>query len=188
MTLGMPTNDMNAAPKLAAILAEFDSVDSILAAARKVRDAGYSKWDVHTPFPVHGIDEAMGIKPTILPWLVLGGGITGCIGGLAIAWYSNAFEYPFLISGKPQFSLPANIPVIFETTVLLAAFGAVFGMLGLNRLPWLHNPLFAKKGFARVTNDRFVVVIEATDPLFDAKRTSEMLAGLNPLSVQEVEE
>lgn len=188
MVLGMPTKNSDAQPKLVAILAEFDSVDSVLAAAEKVRDAGYKKWDVHTPFPVHGIDDAMGIKPTILPWLVLGGGITGCIGGLVLAWYTNAFEYPFLTSGKPQFSLPANIPVVFETTVLLAAFGAVFGMLGLNRLPWHYNPLFRKKGFARVTNDRFVVVIEATDPLFDQTRTGELLGSLGAICVQEVED
>ncbi|MBL4701909.1 MAG: DUF3341 domain-containing protein [Phycisphaeraceae bacterium] len=113
MTLGMPTHK----PKelsVVAVVAEFDSVDSIMAAANKVREAGYSKWDVHSPFPIHGMDDAIGIKPTILPWIVLGGGITGCIGGLFIAWYSNAFEYPFLISGKPQFSLPANIPVILK--------------------------------------------------------------------------
>lgn len=186
--LGMPTKDIHAQPKRVAVMAEFDSVDSILAAAEKVRDAGYSKWDVHTPFPVHGIDEAMGIKKTILPWIVLGGGICGCIGGLGIAWFSNAFDYPFLISGKPQFSLPANIPVIFETTVLIAAFGAVFGMLILNRLPWLYNPLFGKATFRRVTNDRFVVVIETSDPIFDDQRTPELLTSLGALSVEEVED
>jgi hypothetical protein len=186
--LGMPLRKQDAPTRTVAILAEFDSVDAILAAAEKVRDAGYKRWDVHAPFPVHGIDDAMGIKPTILPWLVLGGGITGCIGGLALAWYTNAFEYPFLISGKPQFSLPANIPVVFETTVLLSAFGAVFGMLGLNRLPWHYNPLFRKKGFSRVTNDRFVVVIEATDPLFDTQRTTELLNSLSPICVEEVED
>ncbi len=188
MVLGMPTKNPDAQSKVVAIIAEFDSVDAILAASEKVRDAGYTKWDTHTPFPVHGIDDAMGIKPTILPWLVLGGGITGCLGGLALAWYTNAFEYPFLTSGKPQFSLPANIPVIFETTVLLSAFGAVFGMLGLNRLPWHYNPLFKKKSFSRVTNDRFVVVIEATDPIFDVQRTTDLLNSLTPICVEEVED
>lgn len=188
MTLGMPTHKPKVEIELVAVIAEFDSVDSVMAAAEKIRDAGYKKWDVHSPFPIHGIDEAMGIKPTILPWIVLGGGITGCIGGLGLAWFTNAFNYPFLTSGKPQFSLPANIPIIFETTVLLAAFGAVFGMLALNQLPWLYNPLFKKEKFRRVTADRFVVVIEACDPIFDQTRTRELLASLGAICVEEVED
>jgi len=158
----------------------------VMAAARKVRDAGYERWDVHSPFPIHGIDNAMGIRPTILPYLVLGGGLAGLAGGLGLAWYTNAYDYPFFISGKPVFSLPANIPVIFETTVLLAAFGAVFGMLLLNRLPKLHNPLFRSERFVRVTDDRFFVVISTADPNFDATETRRLLEQAGALSIEEV--
>src|SRR3954451_14238831 len=116
-------------PLLAGYMAEFDNVDATLAAAEKVRDAGYTCWDVHTPFPGHGIDEAMGIRPTVLPWLVLCGGVTGLVGALVLQWFCNAFDYPFLISGKPLLSVPAWIPVTFELTILCSALTAVFGML-----------------------------------------------------------
>src|SRR5215217_1593338 len=100
--------------ELVGLLAEYTNVDQILKAARAVRRAGFARWDVHTPFPIHGIDYAMGIKPTILPWIVLGAGLTGLTTGLVLQWWTNAFDYPFMISGKPYWSLPANIPVIFE--------------------------------------------------------------------------
>src|SRR5215217_3217750 len=116
------------APVLAGFLAEFEDVDSIIDAAEKVRDAGFRIWDVHSPFPIHGIDEAMGIRPTILPWLVAIGGLAGLVGGLLMQWWMNAKSYAYFVSGKPLFSLPAFIPVIFECTILVAAFTAVFGM------------------------------------------------------------
>src|SRR5689334_425286 len=127
------------APVLAGYLAEFEDVDSIIDAAEKVRDAGFRRWDVHSPFPIHGIDEAMNIRPTILPWLVLAGGLSGLVGGLLLQWYTMAHDYKYFISGKPLFSLPAFIPVIFECTILVAAFTAGLGMLLLNKLPLLYN-------------------------------------------------
>lgn len=185
--------------QLVAYMAEFDNVDDLIAASRKVRDAGYSKWDVHSPFPIHGIDAAMGVKMTILPWIVLGGGITGLMGGLLLTYWANAADftlpflrnlepYQYLISGKPVWSLPANIPVMFETTVLLAAFGAVFGMLLLNKLPMFYNPLFNNERFRRVTDDRFFVVIESADPKFDTSATAQLLESTKPLSIERVEE
>ncbi len=112
---------------------------------RKTRAAGYKVWDVHSPFPIHGIDAVIGIRPTILPWLVLCGGLTGLCTGLGLQWFCNAYDYQLLVSGKPYFSLPANIPIIFECTVLFSALTTVFGMLGLNRLPLLYNPLFKSR-------------------------------------------
>src|SRR4051794_40084609 len=108
-------------PLLAGLLAEFEDVDGVLNAAQHVRDAGYTRWDVHTPFPVHGMDQAMGIKPTLLPWLVLVAGVTGAVTGLAMQWYTNGISYPFWTSGKPVLSIPAWIPVTFECTILFAA-------------------------------------------------------------------
>ena len=175
-------------PVLAGYLAEFENVNSVVLAATAVRDAGYYRWDVHSPFPIHGIDEAIGIRPTILPWLVLGGGLFGLVGGLAMQWYTNAYDYKVIDSGKPFFSLPAFVPVIFAMAVLCAALTAIFGMLLLNRLPMLYNPLFKNERFRRVTADRFFVVIDATDPQFDETRTAELLRSLGAVAVERFED
>jgi len=177
-----------APPGLAGLLAEYPDVDAVVHAASSVRAAGYKIWDVHSPFPIHGIDAVIGIRPTILPLLVLGAGLTGLVGGLGMQWYTNAFDYPFLISGKPIFSLPANVPVIFECTVLLSALTAVFGMLMLNRLPMLYNPLFKLARFRRVTNDKFFIVISASDARFDAVKTADLLRSLGAVAVDRIED
>jgi hypothetical protein len=173
---------------LVGFIGEFGDVDSVLGAATKVRAAGYKVWDVHSPFPIHGIDEVIGIRPTILPWLVLCAGLTGTSCAILMQWWMNAHDYMFLISGKPFFSLPANIPIIFELTVLFSALTAVFGMLGLNRLPLHYNPLFKSRRFRRVTSDRFFVVIDASDRLFDEVKTPEFLQSLGAISVERVED
>jgi hypothetical protein len=174
--------------ELIGLLAEYESVDDILKAARAVRRAGFTRWDVHSPFPIHGIDYAMGIKPTILPWLVLGGGLTGLATAIWLQWYCNAFDYQFLISGKPIWSFPANVPVMFELTVLFSALTAVFGMLGLNRLPQLYNPLFKSARFRRVTSDRFFVVVDASDNKFSEDATTRLLTKAGAKSVERVED
>jgi hypothetical protein len=173
---------------LAGYLAEFENVNSVFSAAEAVRDAGYYRWDVHSPFPIHGIDEAIGIRPTILPWLVLGGGLFGLAGGVWLQWFANAHDYKFNISGKPFFSLPAFVPVIFEMAVLCSALTAIFAMLLLNRLPMLYNPLFKSERFRRVTADRFFVVIDATDPQFDETRTAQLLRSLGAVAVERFED
>ncbi len=174
--------------RLFGYLIEFDKVDELLAAARQVRDAGYTKWDVHTPFVIHGLDAAMGVRPTKLPFLVFAGGLTGTAVGIGLQWFTNAFDYPFLISGKPTFSLPANIPVAFETTILLAALSALVGMLAFNRLPQLFHPLHTSRRFKRATDDRFFISVEAADPLFDRERTRALLVSLGGSEVEEVED
>ncbi|UUO04888.1 DUF3341 domain-containing protein [Blastopirellula sp. J2-11] len=185
----------NARPQTLGLLVEFDDQDVLLKACEAVRDAGLTKTDAHVPFPVHGIDEALGIRKTILPWIVLAMGLTGGISGLAMQYVLNATEqpgalfsgYPYLISGKPTFSLPANIPVTFELTILLAAFGAFFGMLILNQLPTFSNPLFRHRNFARATNDRFFLVLNAADPKFKLHKHREMLEAFSPLAIDEIE-
>jgi len=187
--------------QLRALLVEFESPGALVTAAERVRDAGYRHWDTHSPFPVHGIDEAMGIRPTRLPWLVFLLGLAGCGGGLALQWWTNATSakqfpfldsilqgYDYLISGKPIFSLPANIPVTFETTVLAAAIAAVIGMLAMNNLPMWANPLFASQRFRRATSDRFFLTIQARDPKFDADKTYAFLSGLGGIAVERIEE
>ena len=168
-------------------LAQFDKVDELLAGARQVRDAGYTRWDAHTPFVIHGLDAAMGVKKTILPYIVFAGGLTGTTAGILLQWWTNAVDYPFLISGKPLFSLPANIPVAFETTILFAAISALVGMLALNGLPQLSHPLFSNRSFKRVTDDRFFISIEAQDPLFEVAKTRELLESVSDQPVEEIE-
>jgi len=174
--------------ELYGLLAEYETVDAVVDAAAAVRGAGFTRWDVHSPFPIHGIDPVMGIRPTVLPWLVLGGGLFGLFGGMWLQWYCNAYDYPILISGKPFWSLPANIPVIFECTVLCASIVAVFGMLGLNRLPMLYNPLFKSDRFRRVTDDRFFISIDASDARFDEQQTGDLLRQNGAVSVERVED
>jgi hypothetical protein len=174
--------------ELVGLLAEFQTVDGVIDAARQVRKAGFTRWDVHSPFPIHGIDHVMGIRSTILPWLVLGGGLSGLFGGIALQWFCNAYDYQIIISGKPFWSLPANIPIAFECTVLLAALTAVFGMLALNKLPMLYNPLFKSERFRRVTDDRFFVVIDASDRKFDLETTTQLLKDAGADAVERVED
>jgi hypothetical protein len=166
----------------------FDKVDELLAGARAVRNAGYTRWDAHTPFVIHGLDAAMGVKKTILPYIVFAGGLTGTLAGILLQWWTNAVDYPFLISGKPLFSLPANIPIAFETTILFAAISALIGMLALNGLPRLYHPLFTSRAFKRATDDTFFISVEAADPLFDRIETRRLLEEISGRPVEEIED
>jgi len=170
------------------LLAEYDTPGAILAASQKIRDAGYSRWDTFTPFPVHGIDKAMGIKMTVLPWIVLGAGLSGLATAIALQWWTNTFDYKWLISGKPFFSIPANVPIMFELTVLFAGITALVAMLVLNNLPLPSHPLDFVRRFARSTDDRFFLLIEAADPKFDEDSTKALLEGTHPAAVEAVKE
>lgn len=174
------------APKVYGLLAEFARAEDLVTAAAKVRDAGYRRWDAHSPLPVHGMDDAMGIEGTKLPWVVLVCGLGGLGAGVLMQWWMNAVDYPLIISGKPLWSLPANVPVIFELTILLAVLGTVVGMLVANRLPEWSHPLLRHPRFRRATSDRFYIVIEARDPRFDPQATRAFLASLGGEAVETV--
>jgi hypothetical protein len=174
-------------PRLAGYLLEFETPGELLAAAEKVRDAGYSRWDAHSPFPVHGLDKAMGLKGTKLPWIVMTGGTIGCATGLALQWWTNAVNYPFTISGKPFWSIPANIPVTFELTVLFSAISAFLSVVLINGFPRWHHPVFSSERFRRATTDRFFISVEAEDPRFDEQRTLAFLRGLGGIGVERME-
>src|SRR6056297_4326516 len=169
-------------------MAEFDSVPTLLAACRRVRDAGYTVTDAYTPFPVHGIDTALGIKPTVLPWIALGGGLTGTMIALTMQIWMNGIDYPYIISGKPFVSLPAFIPVTFELTILLASFGAFFGMWALNGLPRFSNPMFTDPRFDRATDDRFFLYVDAKDERYDAAGVRQLLSDTGSDYINEVVE
>lgn len=181
------TATTESAPVFWGLLAEFPDPESLLAACERVRDAGFRRWDAYAPFPVHGLNDAMGIRSTRLPWLVLGAGATGAVGGVVLQWWTNAVDYPFLISGKPLWSIPANVPVAFEITVLLAAITTFVGMLMLNGLPRFRHPLFRVARFRRATADRFFIAVEAADPRFDARGTEELLRSLGSTAIERVE-
>jgi mono/diheme cytochrome c family protein len=168
------------------VLAEYDTPGELIEAARKVRAAGYTEFDCYSPFPVHGIDEAMGIKRTILPLIIFGGGFTGTIGGLLLQWWCNAYNWPWNISGKPAWSIPANVPIGFETTILLAVFTSFFGMWIANKLPQVWHPFFRAERFNHVTDDAFLLGIEARDRRFDDVATPKLLADAGALSVETV--
>lgn len=185
-------------PELYGLLGEYRDVTSLKKAAERFRDAGYSRWEAYTPFPVHGLDKAMGHQPTVLPWLVLVAGITGCLTGLFLVWYTNAtsFEglphglrgYEYVVSGKPVFSPQAKIPPIFELTILFSAGMAVVGMLVLNLLPRFHHPVFTSERFTRATEDRFFIGIEAGDERFDRQRTEQLLRETGATHIEELED
>jgi mono/diheme cytochrome c family protein len=175
-----------AKPKSFGWIAEYVDEHSLLIASRKVRDSGYTKTDAYTPFPVHGIDEALGIKPTILPFIVLGAGFTGLFTALILQYWTNAYDYKYIISGKPFASWPANIPVAFELTILFSAFTTFLGMWALNGLPKLSNPLFNSERFDRVTNDRFFLHVDSRDKYFNRESVKDLLAGTKPESLEEV--
>ena len=170
------------------LLAEFDTPTQMVDAAREVRDAGYTKTDAFSPFPLHEIDEALGIKKSILPFLVLGGGITGLLTGLALTYYVHVLEYPIIVGGRPFFSLPSFIPPMYELTILFAAFTAVFGMILLNGLPQPYHPVFNVPRFALATREKFFLLIETKDPNFDYEGTKSFMESLNPQEVFDVEE
>jgi Protein of unknown function (DUF3341) len=169
------------------ILAEFATVPDLFHACARVRDAGFTRWDAHTPFPVHGLEAAMGLRRSPLPWIVLVTGLTGAGLGFLLQVWVHTSAYPLVISGKPYFSWPAFIPVTFELGVLFAAFGAVLGMLGLNRLPMLYHPLFRSKLFEGVTDDAFFISIESWDPRFDLASTRTLLESIGARNVELVE-
>lgn len=169
-------------------LAEYDSPADVMHAAEKVRDAGYERWDVHTPFPVHGMDRAMGLPDSKVGWIVLLMGLTGCTTAFLLMWWTNGVDYPIVIGGKPGFSIPSMIPVMFELTILLSAFGAVFGMFGLNQLPKHWHPVFFSDRFDRCSDDKFFISIEAADPSFDLTDTRSLLEDTHPTNIELIQE
>jgi len=171
-----------------AIMAEFETPAAILHAAEKVRENGYRQWDVFTPFPIHGMDSAMGIKNSIVGWFSFIGGCTGYTTGMLMIFFMNDVSYPIVIGGKPMFSPFGAFPPSYELTILFGAFGALLGMLFLNRLPRLHHPLLKNGRFAKVSYDRFFVVIESSDPRYSEQETRRLLETIGSKHVELVEE
>lgn len=175
MDTPLPTNDVYG------LMAEFAAPHDLLHAAEHAREAGYVALDAYSPFPIEGLHEATGGKPSNLPWLVLFGGMLGAAAGYGLQYYCAAIAYPLNIGGRPLHSWPAFLPVTFETTVLFAAGLAVFGMFVMNGLPMPYHPVFNVPAFGLASRDRFFLVIEATDPRFDLQKTADFLQHLGPM-------
>jgi hypothetical protein len=171
------------------LIAEFDTPAAAIHAAEKVRDAGFRKWDVYTPFPVHGMDKAMGLKNSRVGWFSFLGGVTGYTTGMLMIWFMNAIDYPLVVGGKPMFSPFGAFPPSYELTILLGSFGSLFGMLFLNRLPRLHHPLLKHRRFTSgVTHDRFFIVIETADSKYSETETRKLLEEAGSKLIEMVEE
>jgi hypothetical protein len=171
------------------LMAVFETPADAMHAAEQVRDAGYSKWDVHTPFPVHGMDAAMGLPNSKVGWFTFIGGVTGYTTGMTMIWWMNAYDYKIVIGGKPMFSPFYTFPVSYELTILLASFGSLIGMALLNRLPRLHHPLLKNRKFcAGASHDKFILVIETADPKFNADETRKLLASAGSKHIEMVED
>lgn len=170
------------------IMAEFDTATELVDAANQVRLAGYTHTDAFSPFPLHEIDEALGIKRSILPLLVFAGGIVGCLTGIGLQVFVHYIDYPLNIGGRPYLSWPSFIPPSYELTILLAGFTAVFGMLFLNGLPRPYHPVFNVPRFALATREKFFLLIEAADPKYSYDETKSFMESLNPQEVFDVPE
>ena len=170
------------------LLAEFSTPADLMHAAEGVRDAGYRDWDVHTPFPVHGMDQAMGLPNSKVGWFTFFGGATGYTTGMLMIWFMNQYDFPIVVAGKPLFSPFYAFPVSYELTILLASFGSLLGMLFLNRLPRLYHPLLKHPRFAAATNDKFYVVIECQDPEYAKTKTTKLLKTLGGKYIELVED
>ena len=168
------------------IIASFADTPTFYHAAEKVRDAGYKKWDTYSSFPVHGMPEAQGQARSKVPIFTFLGGITGFTVGTLLVWYMNYFDYPLIVGGKPFFSPVFPFPVMYELTILLAAFGTLGGMFLTNLLPQHYNSLFNSETFLEVSGERLVIAIESRDPKFDSYLTRQFLEQIGGKDIEEV--
>lgn len=169
------------------IMAEYATPADLYHAAEKVRDAGYRKWDVYSPFPVHGMDEAMGTPLTKLPLVIGTVGLSGAGLGYLMQWWMTKVDYPMVVQGKPYGAWEPWVPITFELGILCTAFAAIIGMLAFNKLPMWHHPLMRKERFLRVSDDRYVICIESADPKFDPEGTRKLLEHAGGRHVELVE-
>jgi len=168
------------------LMAEFDSPEALLFAAREMRAAGYVRLEAFTPMPIEELNDILGHKSTIVAALVLIGGLLGAGGAFAFMTWTWLIDYPINIGGRPMFSWPSYIPITFEMAVLFGCYAGGIGMLLLNRLPLLHHPVFDVPGFERASSDRFFMMVDAEDPVFLKAETRRFLASLSPLNIAEV--
>ncbi len=169
------------------LIATFDTAPELYHAAEKIRDAGYRNWDCITPFPVHGLDKAMGLKRSIVPRISLCGGILGFTTGMTMIWWTGGVDFPLIVGGKPLFSPMFAFPVSYELTILFTAFATIIGMFVLNRLPMHYHPVLKYDNIRRGMDDQFFIVIEARDPRFNLANTKALLEKAGGKAISELE-
>ena len=178
---------MNHATKtLYGLGAEFSSAAALLEAAKKIYAHGFKKWDVYSPFPIHGMDHAMGFKRSRVSLFSLIGGFTGLTTAFVLIYYTSALNYPLIVQGKPYFALEPSLPIFFELTILLTAFGTILGLLLLTLLPRLHHPVFNWDRFQRATDDGFFLVLEVADPKFDPTASRHLIQEMGGTHITEI--
>ena len=177
-------------PQVFGLIAEYDDPDALLCAAQSAYSEGYRDLEAYSPFPVHGLSEAIGFHKTILPLFTLVAGLAGAAGAFGMQWFASVVHYPYDIGGRPYFSWPMWIPITFEGMILISAFTTGIAMILMNGLPMPYHPVFNAKNFDRATSDRFFLCIELKDKKYDADTTRQFLEGLDPkpLEVSEVME
>jgi len=176
------------APAVYGVLAEFDHPDKLVEAATKANEAGYTRMDAYSPYPVGEAADAMGFKKSEMGPVMFIGGLLGATGGFLMQYWTGGIGFPVNVGGRPFMSWPMFIPITFELMVLTAALSGLFGLMASCGLPQLYHPLFNVPAFSRASCDRFFLCIEAIDPKFELAATTDFLAGLQPLSVAEVPE
>ncbi len=177
------TRSASAASRVHAV--SFEKAGGALSAVRQLRNEGFEVHDVHTPFPVHGMGEALGLPPSRLGWVTFAGGPIGGTAAFGFQIWTHAIDWPLVIGGKTPLALPAQIPVSFELTVLFAALFTVGGLLIRRRLFPRIDSRPAAQPHASVTDDRFVVLVVERDAGFSLVRFRELLEGFGPVEVTE---
>ena len=187
----------NQTKKPALYLAEYGTPNAIARAAMRVRDAGYQKWDCHTPYAMHGMDEAMGLKPTRIGYISFIFGMLGLATAVFMMQYTNAFSfnllnigagYPLVVGGKPPGAFPSMVPIIFELGILLCGLSTLFGLLAIIKLPRHNHPIFESERFEAASDDKFFISIEAGDQKFNLDGTKALLEATDPISLELIEE
>ena len=172
---------MNAAP--VGVIGEVKDVNQVMSMAEQIRDAGFRQWDIHTPYPVHGLDKAMGIKRSLLTYISFAGMVGGLSTALGLQWWTGAFDYILNIGGKGFFDWQFSMPIDFELSILGTAIFTVVGLFGLCRIPTWYNRYQDDESFKKATDDVFVVTIDAEDDRFSAEGTQDMLRRLGAENV-----
>jgi len=170
------------------VLARYEDPAALTHACEQVRDAGYRKWYAYCPFPVHDLDQAMGLPRSRVGWIVITGACTGLLLALLLQWWTSAVAYPVVVAGKPFWAWEQLTPIMFELSVLVSAFGAIFGMLALNGLPRLYHPLFNSEQFLRASDDAFFIAIETSDPNYHESKTRQLLEAAGATNIELIEE
>ena len=169
------------------LIAEFDSPAALMDAAKRVRDEGYRRWDVFTPFPIHGMEKVMGYGNSLVGWFALAFGGGAFLSVVGLIWFANAFDYPLIVGGKPMFSPPMTFVPAYILLIMGGAIGALVGMFATNQLPRWHHPLFKHERFSLATRDKFFLVIGANDPKFSETETRKLLEAVGGAHIEIVE-